>query len=48
MALELLEARDACANQNLQEIVSVARQGLNKVLQLASDLLELFRATRPA
>ena len=46
MALELLEARDACANQNLQEIVSVARQGLNKVLQLASDLLELFRANQ--
>jgi signal transduction histidine kinase len=46
MALELLEARDAYANQNLQEIVSVARQGLNKVLQLASDLLELFRANQ--
>ncbi len=46
MALELLEAQDAYANQNLQEIVSVARQGLNKVLQLASDLLELFRANQ--
>jgi two-component system phosphate regulon sensor histidine kinase PhoR len=46
MALELLEAQDACANQNLQEIVSVARQGLNKVLQLAGDLLELFRANQ--
>jgi signal transduction histidine kinase len=46
MALELLEAQDDYANQNLQEIVSVARQGLNKVLQLASDLLELFRANQ--
>ncbi len=46
MALELLEAQEAYANQNLQEIVSVARQGLHKVLQLASDLLELFRANQ--
>jgi signal transduction histidine kinase len=46
MALELLEAQEAYANQNLQGIVSVARQGLNKVLQLAGDLLELFRANQ--
>lgn len=46
MALDLLETQDAYASRDLQEVVSVARQGLNKVLQLAGDLLELFRANQ--
>ncbi|MFQ3582708.1 response regulator [Chloracidobacterium validum] len=46
MALDFFERYDTQPDEALQEVITVARQGLNKVLQLASDLLELFRANQ--
>lgn len=46
MALDFFEQRDAYTDATLREMMTVARQGLDKVLRLAGDLLELFRANQ--
>ncbi len=46
IALDVLEQHDACANEDLQDLIALARQGLSKVTQLAGDLLELFRSNQ--
>lgn len=43
-ALDVFEQRST--DESLRRIVAVARQGLDKVLRLAGDLLELFRANQ--
>lgn len=44
MALDVFEQREA--DERFREVIAVARQGLDKVLRLAGDLLELFRANQ--